>query len=79
MSMSLPGPPVSLEKHFIPVTFLGGEREDIKFSGQGDDAGTSMPEPSPMVYDRTPSTPPCSLSFILYRIFALQIKIPISS
>jgi hypothetical protein len=46
------------KEHFIPVVFLSREREYSHFSGQRDDTGISMPEPSPMVFDQMPSTPP---------------------
>lgn len=56
----LPKPPVPSGKNFfIPVASLSArEREDLYVSGQGDDTGPSMPEPSLMIFDQTPSTPP---------------------
>jgi len=55
----LPGLPVPSGKNVIaPVPLPNRPRADLYFSGQVDGIGTSIPEPSPMVFDRTPSMPP---------------------
>ena len=59
VNKTLPGPPVPSGKNVIaPVPLPSRPRADLYFSGQLDDIGPSIPEPSPMVFDRTPSTPP---------------------
>ena len=59
VNKTLPGPPVPSGKNIIaPVALPSRPRADLYFSGQVDDIGTSIPEPSPMVFDQTPSTPP---------------------
>lgn len=54
VNKTLPGPPVPSGKNIIaPVALSSRPRADLYFSGQVD-----VREPSPMVFDQTPSTPP---------------------